>query len=252
MLPSRQGFEKHFNPRVYLDEYFTSLDDEDVFMARFLARVLRPLPGQLLVHEFGGGPTLYSVAALCAKAREIHFSDAVSASLVEVQLWVDGKPEAFNWEPYIRLALEAEGAAATPTAIAERTHAMRRRLTRLMLCDAQSPIPLGDPHLYYDLVAAHHCTDVAATTVDDWIQTLRNVSSLVAPGGWLIVSVTTGTSLYTVGANQFHCVSLTQEDMARGYRAAGFAPDSLVIEAYTVVEEREYSGVIVAAGRKLA
>jgi hypothetical protein len=252
MLPSRQEFEKHFNPRAYLDEYFTSLDDEDFFMARFLGQVLRPLPGQLLAHEFGGGPTLYSVAALCAKAREIHFSDAVSASLAEVQLWADGKPEAFNWEPYIRLALEAEGAIATPTAIAQRTQAMRRRLTRLMLCDAQSPAPLGEPHLGYDLVAAHHCTDVAATTVDDWIQTLRNVSTLVVPGGWLIVSVTTGANLYTVGSNQFRCVSLTPEDIAHGYRATGYAPDSLIIEAYIVAEEREYSGVIVAAGTKLA
>jgi hypothetical protein len=252
MLPSRQAFEAHFDPRAYLDEYFTSLDGEDLFMAQFLAQVLRPLPDQLLVHEFGGGPALYSVAALCAKAREIHFSDAVSASLAEVQRWVDGTPDAFNWEPYVRLALEAEGAAATPAAIAQRIQDMRRRLTRLMLCDAQSPTPLGDPHPCYDLVAAHHCTDVAAATVDDWIQVMRNISTLVAPSGWLFVSVTTGTQLYQVGANQFRCLSLTPEDLARGYGAAGYAPDSLIIRTYSVAEEREYSGVIVAAGTKLA
>ena len=250
MLPNSQRFETSFDARAYLEEYFTELDDEDLFMARVMGKLLRPLPGQLSVHEFGGGPTLYSVAALCAKAREIHFSDAVSSSLAEVQRWLDGKPEAFDWQPYIRLALEAEGNAATSETIAQRATDMRHRLTRLMLCDAQSHTPLGDPGLTYDLVAAHHCTDVAATTVDEWYQVMQNVSSLVVPGGWLIISVTTGANLYTVGANQFRCVDLTPEQVVRGYRTAGYEPDSIAIEKHTVEEDREYSGVIVAVARK--
>ena len=250
MLPNSQRFEASFDARAYLEEYFTDLDDEDFFMARVLAKLLRPLPGQLLVHEFGGGPSLYSVAALCAKAREIHFSDAVSSSLAEVQRWLDGKSEAFDWQPYIRLALEAEGTAATPETMTQRATDMRRKLTRLMLCDAQSSTPLGDSSLKYDLVAAHHCTDVAATTVDEWHQVMRNVSSLVNSRGWLIISATTGTNLYTVGANQFSCVDLTPEQVAGGYRTAGYEPNSIVIERHAVKEDREYSGVIVAVARK--
>ena len=67
---------------------FSAPDDEDRFSVFFMARALTPLPDNLLIHEFGGGPALYSVAVLAPKAREIHFSDVVDASLHEVAAWL--------------------------------------------------------------------------------------------------------------------------------------------------------------------
>jgi len=251
LFPTRERFEFTFNPRTYLDEYFGELDDEDSFALQFMASALRAMPNGLLAHEFGGGPTLYSVAALAARAREIHFSDCVSANLKEVQRWLDDEPDAFDWRPYIRLALEAEGAPAMPEAVAHRAAEMRRLLTRLMICDAQASAPLGDTDIKYDLVAAHHCTDVAATNFAEWVKVLRNISTLIAPRGWLLVSVTTGARLYTVDEVKFQCVDLTPQDVRRGYVAAGYDPASFHMEAQVAPGEREYSGVIMAVARKL-
>lgn len=250
LFPTREGFESTFDPKTYLD-YFRELDDEDKFALGFMASALRMMPNGLLVHEFGGGPVLYSVAALAAKAREIHFSDCVQANLAEVERWLKDEQDAFDWRPHIRLALEMEGSVATPKAVAQRAAKMRRLVTRLMICDAQARAPLGDICVQYGLVAAHHCTDVAATDFAEWVQVLRNISTLIAPGGWLLVSVTTGAHLYAVSDVVFRCADLTPDQVRQGYVAAGYAPESFRMEIRVPTHEREYSGVVMAVARKL-
>ncbi len=251
LFPTRDDFDRTFDPRVYLEENFNGLDDEDEFAYQFICSALRPLGSQMLIHEFGGGPALYSVAALAAKAREIHFSDAVEASLAEVKKWIRAEPGGFDWKPYIRLSLEHEGLDATPEAVLSREADMRRLLTRLMICDAQSAQPLGPGALQYDLVAAHHCTDVAATNREEWFQVLRNVTTLVRPGGYLMLSITTGTKHYTVGKKVFRCADLQKSDLIQGYLQAGYEPQSIRLDTHQVGgTNREYTGIISAIARR--
>ncbi len=250
--PNAEDFEGAFKPEEYLEEYFgMGLNDEDYFQAKFLTSAVAQLPRGFVAHEFGGGPALYSVAALAARAGEIHFSDVVHAAVEEVQHWVDGKANTFDWKPYIRITLEAEGIEPTDAAVLEREAQMRRLLTRLMICDAQHPQPLEDASLIYDLVAANHCTDVAATTVPEWLQVMRNVSTLVKPGGWMIVMVTAGSRVYTVGEHRFRCADLTPENMYEGFAQAGFDTKTLRIETHHVEIPREYNRIIAAMGQKL-
>jgi hypothetical protein len=248
--PTANGFNRHFDPKAYLKEMFSAPDGEDCFSISFMARVLKPLPNDLFVHEFGGGPTLYSVAALAAKAREIHFSDVVDASLHEVDAWLKGKPDAHDWNPYIAVALKAEGLPVTGAAIAERANRMRKVVTQLMHCDAQRNFPIELKNTQYDLVAAHHCTDVAATLIHEWVNVLENVTRIVRPGGWLMLSVTTGARTYEVGDVTFECVNLTKEDVQNGLLATGYREDSIILETYEVEHAREYSGIITTLARR--
>jgi nicotinamide N-methyltransferase/methyltransferase len=247
--PTADGFDRYFDPKAYLQEMFQTPDDEDCFSISFFARALEPLPDQMFIHELGGGPTLYSVAALAPKAREIHFSDVVEASLAEVKAWLQDQPDAHNWNPYIALALEAEGVSATKTAIAKRAALMRKVVMQLMHCDAQSDTPIELENTQYDLVTAHHCTDVAATNIKEWQQVLQNVTSIVRPGGWLMLSVTTGARTYEVGDVTFECVNLTKEDIIDGLLATGYRKDSILLETYEVEHPHEYSGMMVAIAR---
>jgi hypothetical protein len=248
--PTRNDFNQFFDPRAYLDENFKAVDDEDKFTVQFIVSALKPVEDQLAIHEFGGGPALYSVAALVAKAREIHFSDAVEANLREVETWIKARPGAFNWENHVRLALEVEGLPADQDAVHNRELEMRRLITRVMVCDAQAPNPLEPYHFTYDLVAAHHCTDVAATNVIEWFQVIKNVSTLVRPGGYLLLSVTTGSTVYTVGDKVFRCVDLSPSEIERGYQLSGYDPGSIKIKTHQNELKREYSGIIMAIARK--
>jgi phenylethanolamine N-methyltransferase len=229
---------------------FSVPDDEDRFSISFMARVLKSLPDNLFIHEFGGGPALYSVAALAPKAREIHFSDVVDASLREVDAWLKEQPGAHNWTSYLALALQAEGVPATHDTIGERAGLMRKVLTKLMHCDAQKSYPIDLGNTQYDLVTAHHCTDVAATTVQEWKRVLGNITNIVRPGGWLILSVTTGARTYEVGDIIFKCVNLTKDNVRNGLRSTGYQNKSITLKTYNVEHEREYSGIIMALAQR--
>lgn len=248
--PTASAFNHHFDPKEYLREMFSAPDDEDRFSVSFMARVLKSLPDNLFIHEFGGGPALYSVAALAPKAHEIHFSDVVDASLREVDVWLRDQPGAFDWAPYLALALQSEGIPVTHDTITERAGLMRQVLTKLMHCDAQRSSPIDLENTQYDLVTAHHCTDVAATSVREWMRVLGNVTNIVRPGGWLILSVTTGARTYEVGDVTFKCVNLTMNDIQNGLIAAGYREESIIQETYKIKHEREYSGIITALARR--
>jgi hypothetical protein len=248
--PTANAFNQNFDPKEYLHEMFIAPDDEDRFSITFMIRVLKSLPDNLFIHEFGGGPALYSVAALALKAREIHFSDVVDASLREVNAWIRNQPGAHNWNPYLALALQLEGISVTQTTIAERAKLMRKALTKLMHCDAQRSSPIELENTQYDLVTAHHCTDVAATSVQEWKRVLGNVTNIVRPGGWLMLSVTTGARTYEVGDVTFKCVNLTRNDIQSGLLETGYREESLILETYRVEHEREYSGMIMALARR--
>lgn len=239
-----------FDPREYLQECFSEPDDEYRFGIQFLLNTLHKLPRDLFVLEFGAGPALHSVAALAPYAREIHFSDYVPASLLEVQQWLDDTPNAYNWHPFIKIILEKEGINPTPQLIAKRESEMRRKVTRLMRCDAFEQAPLGHNAAHYDLVLAPHCTDVAASTVEEWMQVMENITTLVKPGGWLLVSITTGATLNTVGRQVFSCVNLSDQDMIYGFVSTGYNPDTLHLDKTSVPFGHEYSGATYAVAQK--
>ncbi len=247
-------YESVFHPKEYLADY-SQLDEEVIFTIRFMVRVLRGLPPALLTLEFGGGPVLYSVATQVPYAREIHFCDFLPANLNEVRSWLSDESDAFDWTPYFKLVLEEEGKPANPTTIRLRAAAIRRKVTRLSLCDALAEAPLGRKAARYDLVVANYCTDVAAATVPEWMQIMGKLGTLVEPGGWLLVSVTTGATTNTFVTSpdkrSFPCVDLSDEDVCRGFLIAGCDPDTLRFDKFSVPTGREYSGLTTAIARKL-
>ncbi len=239
-----------FDPKEYLQECFPEPDDEYRFGIRFLLDTLHKLPPDLFVLEFGAGPALHSVAALVPYAREIHFSDYVPANLVEVQQWLDNTPNAYDWRPFIKIILEKEGIDPTPPIIAEREAQMRSKVTKVLRCNAFEPAPLGENAAQYDLVLAPYCTDVAASTVEEWVQVIKNVTTLVKPGGWLLVGITTGATINTVGKQAFSCVDLSDQDMLDGFIAAGYNPDTFYLDKIPVPYGREYTGLTNALAQK--
>jgi len=242
-----------FHPKEYLADY-SQLDEEVIFTIRFMVRVLRGLPPSLLTLEFGGGPVLYSVATQVPYAREIHFCDFLPANLAEVRSWLNNEADAFDWTPYLKLVLEEEGKSSNLTTVRLRAAAIRRKVTRLSICDALAEAPLGQEAARYDLVVANYCTDVAAATVSEWMQIMGNIGTLVEPGGWLLVSVTTGATANTFitspDQRSFSCVDLSDEEFYHGFIAADCAPDTYRFDKLTVPAGREYSGLTTAIARK--
>jgi hypothetical protein len=50
IYPTRDDFNRFFNPRAYLEENFRGVDDEDIFTIKFIAASLAQVENNLLVH----------------------------------------------------------------------------------------------------------------------------------------------------------------------------------------------------------
>lgn len=248
--PTGSDYIAAFNPKAYLAECYDGPDEEHIFNIHFLVEAMQSLPPDLMVLEVGGGPTLHSVAVVAPHAAEIHFCDYVPANLAEVRRWLDGQPDAFDWRPFIQVALRQAHLPATPAAVEQRAAEMRRKLTRLLPCDVLQAAPLGDCAGQYDLVLAPHCTDVAAATPAQWQQVMHHITSLVKPGGWLFIAVTTGATHNTVGSQIFPCVDLSAEAIYQGYQTAGYEAHTIHLATIPAAAKYEFSGVTYAIAQK--
>lgn len=246
-------YAAEFDPQAYLQTYYTGPDAEDRFVTQFMVTALQTMPANLLTLELGGGPTLFAVATLAPSSREIHFCDYLPANLEAVRRWLAAEPDAFDWEPYIEMTLEEEHMPVTSAAVAHRAADMRRKVTRLLRCNALDTAPLGPHTQKYDLVVAQTSLDAMSADIAEWKWVMGNVSrTLVAPEGRLLVSLVSGVEGYSVGDKNFPVLPLTVDDVYQGYVDAGFRADTFQIETMTAPDARDYVGLISAVAQKAA
>jgi len=168
----------------------------------------------------------------------------VPGSLDEVRRWLAGEPGAYDWNAYTRLVLLLEGDQATEAEVAEREGRLRSVLGPLTLCDARASEMLDEARPPYDVIGAHHCLDVAARDAEEFAGMTARLARWLAPGGLFLLSVTTGTTRYTVEGVPFPCLSLDSDQVQAALTAAGL---DRVEQAELPVAGEEYDGVLLSA-----
>jgi hypothetical protein len=68
-----------FDPRDYLEEYYADVGAENFALLKFIVRAFIHVPRDIVLLDFGGGPTIYPLIAAVHKAKEIHVCDYVDA-----------------------------------------------------------------------------------------------------------------------------------------------------------------------------
>ena len=232
-----------FDPHDYLVRYFSDINDEYRSLYRFWARAVASLPRGRRALELGVGPTLYSAFPLAERFGEIVLADFVPGSLAELERWLRADDGAFDWTPYVELALQAEGKVGTRVEVLERMALLRSVVRDVVRCDLRTVQPLGR-EATFDLVSAHYCTEAASTSEDEWSRVLANVTSLVKPGGWLLLSVAAELSIYrtydpSVVAKR--SPNVTRRLVETTLTALGFVADSWTLEMIEAPEDRPYS-----------
>jgi len=241
-----------FDPGAYLDEYYGDIGSENLELLRFLAETYQSIPkgGRLL--DFGGGPTIYPLISAVSRVDEIHFSDYLEANLEEVRRWITADPDAFDWDDFIRKAIELEtGARCTDSQVAQRAKEIRERVTRLIRCDASRTPPLDGPSGTYDVVLTNFCAESATSDRELWQAYMTNILSVLKPGGSLVMSALEGATRYSVGSRSFPAVDITAEELIELLVDNGFRRKAIEVRTVTADRPtRDYRGLMLAVARK--
>jgi hypothetical protein len=232
-----------FNPRMYLQEYYADLGAENIELLNFFDRAYSYIFSQIKrarVLEFGGGPTIYQLISAAKYLVSIDFSDYLNVNLQELTAWLHDDPKQFPWDAFIGYALMREGDPSTPALIRRRARLIRRKVKRLLHCDARIPDPLGAEYrALYQIVSANFVLEAITQELADWDALIDNVLTLVKPNGYLIICTVVGASSYRVGELYYPATPITPEIATAKLRQRNF---SITLTHSVAAEHQERQG----------
>jgi hypothetical protein len=240
-----------FNPRDYLQEYYSEVSPENLALLEFAVKAFQKIPQNGVLLDFGGGPAIYALISAANSAREIHFCDYLDSNLNEVRQWLDGSHAAFSWQEFVKVVLELENQTSpAPETIRQRKRLIRERVTRVFNCDLNNLPPIDAP-VGYDTLISNFCAEGAARNKVQWRTFFHNIVSLLKPDGFLLLSAIKGATCYAVGERLFSAVSLNEEDLIQALIEEGFDPQTIMLESISADPSSHYAGLILLLAQKM-
>jgi NNMT/PNMT/TEMT family protein len=235
----------------YLSEYYSEILEDERHALRFLADSLRGLPVVDRALDAGCGPCVHHCFPLVPYAREIHCADFVAGNREAIARWIEQRPGAHDWRRFAAQSLVCEGGDAGAEAVARRETETRARITRVMPVDVRAADPLGpDARAAYPLVTSHYCAEAISTDKAVFRANMKNLASMVAPGGMLITSACGAADFYKVGTRTFPCSGVTAQEVLSSLVVLGFRDIDLRIRSTPSHAEQGYASVVFARATK--
>lgn len=254
---SKDTYLSHFNPRDYLEKYYSfgSRHTAENQVLRLLLKNLfnifcvGGIKGDLLI-DIGSGPTIYQLLSACESFKKIIATDYTDQNLQELEKWLRKEPGAFDWSPVVNYVCELEGNRMKGQ---EKEEKLRRAIKQVLKCDVTQSQPLGAVSLPpADCLLSTLCLDAACPDLPAYCTALRNLSSLLKPGGYLVIVDALKSSYYMIGEQRFSSLCLGQEAVETSVREAGYT-----IKQFEVISQ-SYSpttanneGIFFLVGQKL-
>jgi hypothetical protein len=99
-------------------------------------------------------------------------------------------------------------------------------------------------------VTSHYCAEGATNSKEEWQLFMRNIASLVAPGGVFILSACGAAEFYRVGEHCFPCAGVNTYDVLSSLQELGFTDIDLRLRLVPDHSEQGYGSVIFARAVK--
>jgi hypothetical protein len=252
IAPAYSDFD-HWNAKDYLREYYSELMADERFALEFLVESLRSMAAVPLALDVGCGPCVHHVFPLVPKVKQVDLADFVASNREEIRLWLERSREAHDWTAFAAETLRLEsGKRPTPAQVRARQQKARSRIREVLAADIRAADPLGpSARARYPLVTAHYCAEAISTENAVFRLNIRNIGSLVAPGGTLIASVCGAADHYKVGERHFPSSRATPHDVLSALEGEGFGAIDLRVRRTPSHTAQGYSSVIFARGVRL-
>ncbi len=246
-------YEKLWSSREYLTQYYTTegVAEDEYHIFKFIINFFKKRKLKFSdILEVGCGPTIHHMLPFVPHVKNIFMADYLNSNLAEIKKWIKGSPKAHNWNPYIIGELRLEGSGSKLT-LKKRVHDFRAEINDLLPCDVHKKCPIGIKKTF-PLVTSFYCLECVNTSKKKWLESMRNLSSLVAKGGWVIMSTLRDTEEYLVCGKKFSVVRINEHDMRSSLIDNGFIPNTIKIEIHKIKmwELEGFSSIIICSAQK--
>ncbi|XP_041941266.1 phenylethanolamine N-methyltransferase [Alosa sapidissima] len=213
--------------------------------------------GEVLV-DVGSGPTLYQVMSGCEVFGRVVLTDFLEVNRRELQYWLaEGSSSSLDWTPFLQYVCQLEG--RKPSESSEKAARLRSVVSDVLPIDVHRSCPLPPdaavPTGGADCLVSCFCLESASPDVAAFTRALGHITSLLRPGGHLLLIGALGESYY-LGAPglRIPVVPLDEAQVCASLRVSGY--QLLQLSIYTLpVDMRvgvdDVTGVFFAKARKL-
>lgn len=224
-MATRKNDFKTFDPISYLEMRYKKTTDQYRFVFPlqkyhefFTQTFSNYYDKNLMILEYGCGPVIMHLISAVPVASEIVMADKVPECLQEVDRWVNGDPQAFDWTAHfdhVVQTLEGKGEREAR----KREEELRTAIKATVQCDIfqDNPIKVGYEGPY-DIVMSNQCIDGASKSLEEFQAGVSKLVQLLKPGGKLTMITNSNINLgrsctYSVGelGEKFPSVGITRE-----------------------------------------
>lgn len=216
-----------FDPHKYAQTYYETIsggrDDWDYvpkalkFWLETFSR--EEFAGEELL-ELGVGPILLPAIFASRGYKRIHLSDYADVNIKVLRMWMNRHPEAYNWLPFCEYVAKKEKLGQSAEEVETR---VRNAVQDVFFCDINESNPLAPrPNHQYDCVIAAGVLECGSKNHDDYKRNVRNIASLVKPGGRILADGDLHENFYYVNDKKFFILNLDAAFIRAAFEEAGF------------------------------
>ncbi|KAG8569250.1 hypothetical protein GDO81_014318 [Engystomops pustulosus] len=221
-----QTYIEEFDPLDYYQTYFAP--GQGIFELQWTEFVLRNLhetfgPGGLkgdVLIDFGAGPTIYHLLSACEAFNTIITSDFLAQNREQLEKWLRKDPDALDWTHIVKYVCDLEG---NSDHLDKKEETLRRKVTKVLKCDALAEKPYGaEPMPQADCITSCLCLEVPCKDLETFTNILKKLKELLKPGGHVVIQSVLKCSFYYVGKKRFSSLSLSEDELEKAFREAGY------------------------------
>ncbi|XP_068120040.1 nicotinamide N-methyltransferase-like [Hyperolius riggenbachi] len=248
-------YQRHFDPKAYLKTYYRfsghSVGDEYLrFVLKHLAEIFTSgkVTGETLI-DIGTGPTIYNLLSACEAFKNIILTDFADRNREELNTWLTNQPGAFDWSPVVKYVCQLEGDRITWK---EKEARLRKAVKQVLKCDVLESNPTNPVVLpQADCLLSCLCLEGACKDLETFVLALNNITTLLKPGGYLVLTGVLEDEYYMVGEVRFSALSVTEDFLKEsvcgaGYVIEDFQSSKKMEETWKNIAEFSASFVLVA------
>ncbi|XP_068118215.1 nicotinamide N-methyltransferase-like [Hyperolius riggenbachi] len=224
-MPELRGplyYQSRFDPKVYLKTYCGLPGNPRLlFILKHLAEIFNSgkVKGDTLI-DIGSGPAIYQLMSACETFENIICTDLTDKNREELKAWLTSQPGACDWSPVVQHVCHLEGDRITWR---EKEDRLRKAIKQVLKCDVMEKNPT-DPVVLpqADCILSCLCLESACKDHEAYTAALNNMTTLLKPGGHLVMAGVLGGKFYMVGEVKFLGVSLSEAFIRESLSGAGY------------------------------
>jgi len=226
-----------FSSRRYLNEYYSSCDEENKFLLESFHEIYKDIDDGLSIFEVGGGPTIYQLMSASNKAGRVLFSDFSKSNLMEVAKWFKCSPSRFDWNDFLNYVADIEGTTK---------EFIEWRMLDLDIEFKQLNV-LGGIPTKADLVSSCFCIESITDNYVDYSQLFSNIKS--AADKYIVMAALRNAEFYKVGKVKYSAFPVDMMEII-GFLDSDFK----MVKSFSMDCDysRGYDGIIVFLARRVS